>query len=162
MRPRPDWPSPSTTRYARRQFAPAPQLPETLLLDYPSHQRRLLPVLAKAYALDATLDWLNSRYAVRTDETMQELESQAAGLKAYATWYTTEALQVCREACGGKGYLLDNRIGQRKGDTRDLHHLRGATTRCSATWWPGAYSRSSSRALMRTGPSDFCASRRGA
>ncbi len=112
----------------RRQFAAGPMLPETLLLDYPSHQRRLLPVLAKAYALDAVLDWLNERYAARTPDSMRELESQAAGLKAYATWYTTETLQVCREACGGKGYLLDNRIGQRKGDTEIYTTFEGDNT----------------------------------
>ncbi len=112
----------------RRQFAAGPMLPETLLLDYPSHQRRLLPVLAKAYALDAALDWLNARYAERTPDTMRELESQAAGLKAYATWYTTETLQVVREACGGKGYLLDNRIGQRKGDTEIYTTFEGDNT----------------------------------
>ncbi len=112
----------------RRQFAAGPMLPETLLLDYPSHQRRLLPVLAKAYALDAALDWLNECYAERTPDTMRELESQAAGLKAYATWYTTETLQVCREACGGKGYLLDNRIGQRKGDTEIYTTFEGDNT----------------------------------
>ncbi len=112
----------------RRQFAPAAAMPETLLLDYPSHQRRLLPVLAKAYALDFTLDWLNERYAARTPETIRELESQAAGVKAYATWYTTEALQQCREACGGKGYLLENRIGQRKGDTEIYTTFEGDNT----------------------------------
>ena len=112
----------------RRQFAVAPTAPETLLLDYPSHQRRLLPVLAKAYALDAALDWLNARYAVRTPATMRELETQAAGLKAYTTWYTTETLQVCREACGGKGYLLDNRIGQRRGDTDIYTTFEGDNT----------------------------------
>ncbi len=112
----------------RRQFSVAPALPETLLLDYPSHQRRLMPVLAKAYALDAALDWLNARYAVRTPDTMRELESQAAGIKAYATWYTTETLQVCREACGGKGYLLANRIGQRKGDTEIYTTFEGDNT----------------------------------
>jgi len=112
----------------RRQFAPGPALPETLLLDYPSHQRRLLPVLAKAYALDFALDWLNQRYAQRTPETMRELESQAAGMKAYATWFTTDALQACREACGGKGYLLANRIGQRKGDTEIYTTFEGDNT----------------------------------
>ena len=118
------------TNYAlrRRQFSTGPMLPETLLLDYPSHQRRLLPVLAKAYALDAVLDWLNARYAQRTPDTMRELESQAAGVKAYATWFTTEALQVCREACGGKGYLLENRIGQRKGDTEIYTTFEGDNT----------------------------------
>jgi len=112
----------------RRQFSAAPNLPETLLLDYPSHQRRLLPVLAKAYALDFALDWLNDRYGNRTPETMRELESQAAGMKAYATWYTTSTLQECREACGGKGYLLANRIGQRKGDTDIYTTFEGDNT----------------------------------
>lgn len=37
-------------RYAltRRAFAITPNGPELLLLDYPSHQRRLVPLLAKA------------------------------------------------------------------------------------------------------------------
>ncbi|MFK8055971.1 MAG: acyl-CoA dehydrogenase [Saprospiraceae bacterium] len=112
----------------RRQFSPAANLPETLLLDYPSHQRRLLPVLAKAYALDFALDWLNDRYGNRTPDTMRELESQAAGMKAYATWFTTSTLQECREACGGKGYLLANRIGQRKGDTEIYTTFEGDNT----------------------------------
>jgi acyl-CoA oxidase len=112
----------------RRQFSAAPNLPETLLLDYPSHQRRLLPVLAKAYALDFALDWLNERYANRTPATMRELESQAAGMKAYATWYTTACLQECREACGGKGYLLANRIGQRRADTDIYTTFEGDNT----------------------------------
>ena len=36
-------------RYAmtRRAFAPAPGMEEVLLLDYPTHQRRLLPLLGK-------------------------------------------------------------------------------------------------------------------
>lgn len=37
---------------SRRQFAPSPGMPESLLLDYSSHQIRLLPLIAKAYALD--------------------------------------------------------------------------------------------------------------
>ena len=38
-------------RYAlsRRAFSVAPDEPEMLLLDYPSHQLRLLPLLAKSY-----------------------------------------------------------------------------------------------------------------
>ena len=36
----------------RRQFGPAEGQPETILLDYPAHQRRLMPLLANAYALD--------------------------------------------------------------------------------------------------------------
>jgi acyl-CoA oxidase len=32
----------------RRAFSVTPNGPEVLLLDYPSHQRRLLPLLAKS------------------------------------------------------------------------------------------------------------------
>ncbi|EMS62187.1 Acyl-coenzyme A oxidase 3, peroxisomal [Triticum urartu] len=44
-------------RYAlsRRAFSITPEGPEMLLLDYPSHQRRLLPLLAKVYA--TTSSW---------------------------------------------------------------------------------------------------------
>ncbi len=106
-------------RYAlqRRQFGPSYTEPETLLIDYPTHQRRLIPPLAKAYALHFALADLTDRYAQREAGTMRELETLAAGLKAYATWFTTESLQECREACGGKGYLAENRFAALKADT---------------------------------------------
>ena len=109
----------------RRQFAAAPSLPETLLLDYPTHQRRLMPYLAKAYAIDFALDWLTQQYVDRTPDTMRALESWAAGLKAYATWNTTATLQECREACGGKGYLSVNRLGDLKADTEIFTTFEG-------------------------------------
>ncbi len=112
----------------RRQFAPAPTLPETLLLDYPSHQRRLMPLLAKTYALHFGLDRLLEDYVNRTPDGMRELESRAAGMKAYATWFTTAALQECREACGGKGYLWSNRIGRLKDDTEIYTTFEGDNT----------------------------------
>ena len=117
-------------RYAlrRRQFAADFTQPETLLLDYPSHQRRLMPLLAKAYALHFALDHLTDRYVSRSDDDIREIESLAAGLKSYATWFTTECLQECREACGGKGYLSENRIGGLKADTDIFTTFEGDNT----------------------------------
>lgn len=109
----------------RRQFAANFHDPETLLLDYPSHQRRLMPLLAKTYALDIALDYLTRRYFKRSEEDIREIESMAAGLKAYATWFTTEALQECREACGGKGYLAENRFADLKADTEIFTTFEG-------------------------------------
>lgn len=40
----------------------------------------------------------------------------SSGLKAASTWYKTEVLQACREACGGQGFLAANRIGPMKTD----------------------------------------------
>ena len=112
----------------RRQFAPKDGEPETLLLDYPSHQYRLMPRLAKAYALDFALTYLTERYVDRSEEDIREIETLAAGLKSYATWFTTSTLQECREACGGKGYLHENRFADLKADTDIFTTFEGDNT----------------------------------
>ena len=112
----------------RRQFAPSETDPETLLLDYPSHQRRLMPLLAKTYALDFALNYLAKRYIQRTEEDIREIETLAAALKSYASWFTTEVLQESREACGGKGYLAENRLADLKADTEIFTTFEGDNT----------------------------------
>jgi acyl-CoA oxidase len=112
----------------RQQFGPSFTEPETVILDYPSHQRRLIPKLAKAYALDFGLGYLRKRYVERTEEDIREIETLAAALKSYATWFTTETLQECREACGGKGYLSENRIGDLKADSDIFTTFEGDNT----------------------------------
>ena len=97
-------------RYAsiRRQFGPS-GAPETPILDYPTHQRRLLPALATTYALHFAARALQHAY-VSAASGDREVETLAAGLKAYASWHVTRTLQDCRECCGGQGYLAVNRI----------------------------------------------------
>ena len=112
----------------RRQFEQKTGGQEMLLLDYPSHQRRLMPLLAKSYAISFGLDYLTQRFVNRTEDDIREIESLAAGMKAYATWFTTSALQECREACGGKGYLTENRLGQLKADTEIFTTFEGDNT----------------------------------
>lgn len=112
----------------RRQFGPANQ-PETCLLDYRTHQRRLMPLLANAYALDFALKDLLADYAAEVySEDKRELEAKAAGLKAFSTWNTTKTLQECREACGGQGYLAINRFASLKADTDVFTTFEGDNT----------------------------------
>lgn len=102
----------------RRQFAPKDGEKETLIMDYPTHQRRLLPKLAKSYALNFALHDLKKLYAQQYHSgEMREVETLAAGLKSYASWHCTETVQEAREACGGKGYLAENRLADIKADT---------------------------------------------
>lgn len=117
-------------RYAlkRRQFAPNPSAPETLIMDYPSHQRRLIPLLAKAYALQFALDELLHDFVHHEGEDFRQIETKAAALKSYATWYTTHTLQECREACGGKGYLAENQLAALKADTDIFTTFEGDNT----------------------------------
>lgn len=114
-------------RYAlqRRQFS-APDGgddDEILIMDYLVHQRRLLPLIARSYALQFAQNELVAKcHELQTSddpdaEEQRELESRAAGLKAANTWHATRAIQECREACGGAGYLAENRLIALKADT---------------------------------------------
>lgn len=100
----------------RRQFGPSGER-EIPILDYQTHQRRLLPRLATAYGLHFALDHLVERYLRRTEDDSREVEALAAGLKAYSTWNTVDTLQTARECCGGQGYLSANRFGPLKTHT---------------------------------------------
>ncbi|HET9226672.1 MAG TPA: acyl-CoA dehydrogenase family protein, partial [Thermoanaerobaculia bacterium] len=111
----------------RRQFGPTGE-PETKLLDYPSHQRRLLPRLAACYALDFAHKDLVRRFLARTEEDTRQIEVLAAGIKSWASWHTVAALQDCRECCGGQGYLAVNRLPGLKADTDVYTTFEGDNT----------------------------------
>lgn len=111
----------------RRQFGPEGGS-EVPILNYRMHQRRLLPHLAKTYAVHFGLQYLTSRFLNRTESEMQDIEALAAGMKSYSTWSTRDILQECREACGGKGYLSENRINALKNDTEIYTTFEGDNT----------------------------------
>jgi acyl-CoA oxidase len=113
------------TRYAleRRQFQAPDDDHEVLLMDYLVHQRRLFPLIARSYALQFAQNELVAKtHDLQTaddpdPEEQRELESRAAGLKAANTWHATRAIQEAREACGGAGYLAENRLIGLKADS---------------------------------------------
>ena len=116
------------TRYAlqRRQFS-APNDSGTergvLIMDYLAHQRRLFPLIARSYALQFAQNELVGRcHDLQTTDTpdaeeQRELEARAAGLKAANTWHASRAIQEAREACGGAGYMAENRLIALRADT---------------------------------------------
>jgi len=97
-------------------------------MDYPTHQRRLLPRLAKTYAYSFALSQLGEDYVTADESQIRKIETKAAGLKAMATWHTTDTIQECREACGGKGYLAENRISDLKADSDIFTTFEGDNT----------------------------------
>ncbi|GAB2605549.1 acyl-CoA oxidase [Paractinoplanes abujensis] len=120
---------------SRRQFGAPGEQREITLNDYLAHQRILTTNLATAYALHFAQDELvNALHEVQTadgpvDEHRQrELESRAAGLKAAQTWHATRAIQAAREACGGAGYLAENRLPGLKADTDVFTTFEGDNT----------------------------------
>jgi acyl-CoA oxidase len=99
----------------RRQFAGATGA-ETVLLDYGKHQRRLLPRLATAYAQFFAHDELLQKFhgvfggETDTEQNREDLETLAAALKPLSTWNALDTIQEAREACGGSGFLAENRL----------------------------------------------------
>ncbi len=106
----------------RRQFAGADPHSETVLMDYQRHQRRLLPLLAETYAAhfahEELLHLFDDVFSGRAgeagttegDAARQDLETLAAACKATSTWHALTTLQTAREACGGAGYMTENRL----------------------------------------------------
>src|SRR5207342_2286295 len=50
------------------------------------------------------------------DQDRQDLETLAAALKPLSTWHALDTLQECREACGGAGFLIENRFASLRAD----------------------------------------------
>lgn len=124
------------TRYAlkRRQF-PAPGRSDgVLLLDYLTHQRRLLPLVARSYALGFAQNRLNEALVKvqgqgeSTETDQRNLETFAAGLKALSTSFANTALQSCREACGGAGYMSENQLTALRADIDIFATFEGDNT----------------------------------
>ncbi|GAB4100022.1 acyl-CoA dehydrogenase [Sinomonas halotolerans] len=114
----------AAVRYAaeRRQFNASSPTEEEVLLDYQRHQRRLLPLIAATYAMGFAHEELLAKFdgvfsgAQDTDEDRQDLETFAAALKPLSTWHALETLQECREACGGSGFMIENRFASLRAD----------------------------------------------
>jgi acyl-CoA oxidase len=117
----------------RRQFGP-PDEDEVVILDYRTHQRRLMPLLAKTYGLHFAQQQLTEKFhEVFSSEQpgerdRRELESLAAGIKATASWHATQTIQTCRECCGGAGYMAVNRFASLKADTDVFTTFEGDNT----------------------------------
>ncbi|ORY32176.1 acyl-coenzyme A oxidase I [Naematelia encephala] len=109
-------------RYAavRRQFSSGKNQLETQILDYPIHQRRLMPLVAQSIAIGFTALKLQTMYEDMTqaldtlepgdpnlNETLDKLKethATSAGLKAFCTWAALDTIDKCRQSCGGHGY----------------------------------------------------------
>jgi acyl-CoA oxidase len=115
-------------RYAhrRRQFGPMPEA-ETLLIDYPIHQQRLIPRLAATYAYHFAYEALIEDFGSGTEDQRQ-IEGRAAGLKAFATWHAIDAIQSAREATGGQGFLTENRLTTMRADADIFTTYEGDNT----------------------------------
>ncbi|WP_018156945.1 acyl-CoA dehydrogenase [Demetria terragena] len=121
---------------SRRQFEAPGDQQETVVLDYLAHQRKLLPRLAKSYALSLAQNLVIERLEElqgaeagdKNQEGQRELETRVAGLKAVQTWHALDTIQTCREACGGAGYMAENQLAQMRADVDVFTTFEGDNT----------------------------------
>ncbi|CAN0149307.1 unnamed protein product, partial [Ectocarpus fasciculatus] len=78
------------------------------VLDYPTQQRVLLPLLAHAYALHFAGQHMKSAYHYYLDtqdaEALPDLHATSAGLKSLVAQSVADGIEAARKMCGGHGY----------------------------------------------------------
>ena len=99
----------------RRQFQDRdtedPKAPEMSVLDYPTVQIRILPLLATAFALHYTGEAMQRLYWDTRQEInkgdfsrLAVLHAQSSGLKSLCTELAANSIETCRRAMGGHGF----------------------------------------------------------
>lgn len=82
---------------------------ELAVLEYPTQQQVLMPLLALSYALHFTGAEVRRdyrRYTASQDMSLlPDLHASSAGLKALITYRVSEGVEACRKMCGGHGFL---------------------------------------------------------
>ncbi|XP_058096743.1 acyl-coenzyme A oxidase 2, peroxisomal [Magnolia sinica] len=115
----------------RQQFGP-PKQAEISILDYQSHQHKLMPMLASTYGFHFATQYLMEKYSEmkksHDDQVVADVHALSAGLKAYVTSFTAKSLSICREACGGHGYAAVNRFGSLRNDHDIFQTFEGDNT----------------------------------
>ncbi|XP_015116723.1 peroxisomal acyl-coenzyme A oxidase 3-like [Diachasma alloeum] len=117
------------TRYCavRKQFGPSDN-EEWPVIEYQALYGRLMPWLAVTYAIQ-----IFSREFIRRTQEFQgkilqedsgddlaseglEIHALSSAAKPYCSWIARDAIQDCREVCGGMGYLKVARLGDLRAD----------------------------------------------
>lgn len=100
----------------RRQFADKDDsssiAPEQAVLNYPTVQIRLLPLLATTFALHYTGEAMYNLYwSTRAEiekggdfSKLAEMHAASSGLKSACTMLAADGIEVCRRAMGGHGF----------------------------------------------------------
>uniref|UniRef100_A0A1Y1K0L4 Acyl-coenzyme A oxidase n=1 Tax=Photinus pyralis TaxID=7054 RepID=A0A1Y1K0L4_PHOPY len=141
-------------RYAavRKQFGPEGE-EEISILEYQSHQHRLIPYLSVAYVLDLFSNYLGAVQIEFITEAMTgndntadlglELHAISSSGKPLAGWLVRDAVQECREACAGHGYLKASGLGDLRNNNDanctyegENHILIQQTSNWLLKFWP--------------------------
>ncbi|XP_014600392.1 PREDICTED: peroxisomal acyl-coenzyme A oxidase 3-like [Polistes canadensis] len=111
----------------RKQFGPSED-EEWPVIEYQSQQGRLFPLLASAYAIqiffrkysekiqEFQIRLMNGGNREQLNLEGMEFHALSSVLKPLCSWISRDAIQDCRESCGGHGYLKMSRLGDIRAD----------------------------------------------
>eukprot|EP00186_Timspurckia_oligopyrenoides_P000016 CAMPEP_0182441106 /NCGR_PEP_ID=MMETSP1172-20130603/43_1 /TAXON_ID=708627 /ORGANISM="Timspurckia oligopyrenoides, Strain CCMP3278" /LENGTH=700 /DNA_ID=CAMNT_0024635251 /DNA_START=106 /DNA_END=2209 /DNA_ORIENTATION=- len=88
------------------------------ILSFQLQQNAFGPLLARVFASNAALNYCKNAYSKellkkdgRVHENWQKVVILCCAVKPFVTWNAEECVRICRERCGGQGYLSANRFG---------------------------------------------------
>ena len=58
------------------------------------------------------MNYVGDRFATKTPEDHAEVIRLCCVIKPLVTWHAENTISICRERCGGQGYLAANRFGE--------------------------------------------------
>lgn len=99
----------------RRQSPIEPNLPEPKIIEHVTQQMKIFPCIAKVFAIKFAADNLMRMYLKVTSEIergdlerLPELHALSCCLKAVSSNEAVQAVEICRLACGGHGFLVSS------------------------------------------------------